>query len=214
MESTTTEMMKKKRATRTEGYRPSRKRQKSLKTALSEDPLLLQPDELTMIQYSESVLGTIGRSGDLGLHKDSIAKVTAAFFPEGFVNQLKLKSAKETTDRSALGFPRLSVSLLFCELAKVGLSSLDSKRIQGTLPMDPPPLISRSALASLMSDVSFDSSQPLVSITISFPSILLAHACHGYQYKTSDILAAERSQASRFRRLISTALAVLKTEHC
>ena len=201
---------KKNRGIRTEGYRASRKRLKSLQAIPSEDPLLSKSSEAEFVRYAESVLEAIGRPSDLELHKDALCKVSSTLFPSGFAQQVKAVAASETAKRLPLGLPKISGSLIVCELLKVGLSLLDPKRIQGTLPLNAPPLIERSRLAKLVKDFTFNTSDSPANITVSFPSILLAHASQGFQYKTSDILAAERSQASKFRRLVSTALADLQ----
>ena len=206
----TTTKEKKKRGVRAEGYRSSRKRLKSLQSISSEDPLLSKPSEAEITRYTESVLKAIGRPNDLELHQDALCKVSSTLFPAGFAQQLKAVAASETAKRLPLGLPKVSGSLIVCELLKVGLSLLDPKRIQGALPLNPPPLIERSHLAELVKDFTFKASDSPANITVSFPSILLAHASQGFQYKTSDILAAERSQASKFRRLVSTALTDLQ----
>ena len=206
----TTTKGKKRRGVRTEGYRSSRKRLKSLQTIPSEDPLLSKPSEAETTRYTESVLKAIGRPNDLELHQDALCKVSSTLFPTGFAQQVKAVAASETARRLPLGLPKISVSLIICELLKIGLSLLDPKRIQGTLPLNAPPLIERSHLAKLVKDFTFNTSDDPLNITVSFPSILLAHASQGFQYKTSDALASERSQASKFRRLVSTALTDLQ----
>ena len=208
---TKTVKAKKNRGVRTEGYRPSRKRLKSPQAISLDDPLLSQPSESEVLRYTESVLKAIGRSGDLELHQDALSQVSSTLFPAGFAAQLKAVVRTESAKRQPKGLYPLSGSLIFCELLKVGLSLLDPKRIQGALPLNAPPLIERVKLASLTKDFTLDPFDKLANITVSFPSILLAHASQGFQYKTSDVLAAERSQGAKFRRLIATALIELKT---
>ena len=197
---------KRKRGPRTEGYRSSRKRMKSLQTISSDDPLLLRPDCLENLKYIESVLKVIGRPGDVELHDDALCQVSSTLFPLGFVQKLKFTAASETAKRRPLGLPKISGTLLFCELVKVGLSVLDPMRIQGILPSAPPALIERSKLAALVKDFTLDTKEPLANITVAFPSILLVHVSHGFQYRTSDPLSSERTQASKLRRLVAMAL--------
>ena len=201
---------KKVRGVRTDGYRPSRKRLKSAQPIPLDDPLLLRPDPSEVLRYTESVLKVIGRSEDLELHQDALYKVSSTLLPCGFARQLKLVVAAESAKRQPLGLYPLSGSLVFCELLKVGLSMLNPERIQGALPLNAPPLIERSRLARLVENFTFESCEKPANVTVSFPPVLLAHASQGFQYKTSDVLAAERSQGSRFRRLIKTALAELQ----